>query len=66
MNRPYTQNLAINDCLHLKMAYVNLHDALNELSQVYAKDKIITRIYRELYTMEDQLFEYAIPRRDKR
>ena len=66
MNRPYTQNLAINDGLHLKMAYVHLHDTLNELAQVYAKDKIITRICRELYAMEDQVFEYAVPRRDKR
>ena len=67
MNRPYTQHLAVNDNLHLKTAYWHIREALDELNQVYTKDKNISRILRDLYTMEDTMYQYAIPsRREKK
>lgn len=57
----YTSRLAAQDSLHLKMGYVKLHEALNELERVYAKDNIIAHMVRSLGAMEDTLFEYAVP-----
>lgn len=65
MNRPYNTHLAANDKAHLKMAYVHLHDTINELAQVFDKDNVITHMCRQLGAMEDTLWEY-VPRRDKK
>lgn len=61
----YTSRLAAQDMLHLKMGYVKLHEALNELERVYAKDNIIAHMVRQLGAMEDTLFEYVVPDRRK-
>ena len=61
----YTSRLAAQDNLHLKMGYVKLHEALNELERVFAKDNIIAHMVRQLGAMEDTLFEYVVPDRRK-
>jgi hypothetical protein len=48
------------------MAYVHLHDALNELSMVWKKDNIIAHAVRVLGAIEDTLFEYVVPERKGR
>ena len=57
----YSSRLAAQDGLHIKMGYVKLHEALNELEMVFAKDNIIAHMVRQLGAMEDTLFEYVIP-----
>lgn len=57
----YSSRLAAQDSLHLKMAYVKMHDTLNELERVYAKDNVIVHMVRTLGAMEDTLYEYATP-----
>lgn len=57
----YSSRLAAQDNLHLKMGYVKLHEALNELQMVFAKDNIIAHMVRQMGAMEDTLFEYVIP-----
>lgn len=57
----YSSKLAAQDNLHLKMGYVKLHEALNELQMVFAKDNIIAHMVRQMGAMEDTLFEYVIP-----
>ncbi len=59
----YSTKRAMQDSAHLKMAYVYLHDALNELQMVWAKDNIITHAVRVLGAIEDTLFEYVVPNR---
>ena len=61
----YTSRLAAQDNLHIKMGYVKLHEALNELERVFAKDNIIAHMVRQLGAMEDTLFEYVVPDRRK-
>ena len=61
----YTSRLAAQDNLHIKMGYVKLHEALNELERVYAKDNIVAHMVRQLGAMEDTLFEYVVPDRRK-
>lgn len=61
----YTSRLAAQDSLHIKMGYVKLHEALNELERVYAKDNVIARMVRQIGAMEDTLFEYVVPDRRK-
>lgn len=61
----YTSRLAAQDSVHIKMGYVKLHEALNELERVYAKDNIIAHMVRQLGAMEDTLFEYVVPDRRK-
>ena len=61
----YSSRMATQDSLHLKMGYVKLHEALNELQMVYAKDNIIAHMVRQLGAMEDTLFEYVVPDRRK-
>jgi hypothetical protein len=53
----------MQDSAHLKMAYVHLHDALNELNMVWKKDNIIAHAVRVLGAIEDTLFEYVVPNR---
>ena len=62
----YTRRLAAQDMLHLKMGYVKLHEALNELERVYAKDNIIAHMVRQIGAMEDTLFEYVIPAKERK
>ena len=62
----YSSRLAAQDNLHLKMGYVKLHEALNELELVYAKDNIIAHMVRQLGAMEDTLFEYVIPAKERK
>ena len=57
----YSSRMAAQDDLHLKMGYVKLHEALNELSLVFAKDNIIAHMVRTMGAMEDTLFEYVMP-----
>ena len=59
----YSSRLAAQDAMHLKMAYVQMHDALNELERVFAKDNIIAHMVRQLGAMEDTLYEYVVPNR---
>lgn len=59
----YSDRMAAKDSVRLKMAYVHLHDALNELSQVFKKDNIISHMVRQIGAMEDTLFEYVVPNR---
>jgi hypothetical protein len=53
----------MQDSAHLKMAYVYLHDALNELQMVWKKDNIIAHAVRVLGAIEDTLFQYVVPDR---
>lgn len=62
----YTSRLAAQDNIHIKMGYVKLHEALNELERVYAKDNIIAHMVRQLGAMEDTLFEYVIPAKERK
>jgi hypothetical protein len=62
----YTSRLAAQDNLHIKMGYVKLHEALNELERVYAKDNIIAHMVRTMGAMEDTLFEYVIPAKGRK
>ena len=57
----YSSRLAAQDGLHIKMAYVQLHQALNELEMVFAKDNTLAHMVRTMGAMEDTLFEYVIP-----
>lgn len=59
----YSSRMAAQDSLHLRMAYVHLHDALNELQMIWAKDNIIAHAVRVLGAIEDTLFEYVVPNR---
>lgn len=59
----YSSRMAAQDSIHLKMAYVKLHEALNELDMVWKKDNIIAHMAREMGAMEDTLFEYVVPNR---
>ena len=59
----YSTKLAIQDSAHLKMAYVHLHDALNELGMIWKKDNIIAHAVRVLWAIEDTLFQYVVPDR---
>ena len=65
MMTKYDDRLAAEDSMHLKMAYVRMHDTLNELQRVYAKDNIIAHMVRQLGAMEDNLYEYVTPARKK-
>jgi len=62
----YTSRLAAQDNIHIKMGYVKLHEALNELERVYAKDNVIAHMVRQLGAMEDTLFEYVIPAKGRK
>ena len=59
----YSTKRAMQDSEHLKMAYVHLHDALNELQMVWKKDNIIAHAVRVLGAIEDTLFQYVVPDR---
>lgn len=59
----YSTKRAMQDNAHLKMAYVHLHDALNELQMVWKKDNIIAHAVRVLGGIEDTLFQYVVPDR---
>ena len=59
----YSTKRAMQDSAHLKMAYVHLHDALNELQMVWKKDNIIAHAVRVLGAIEDTLFQYVVPDR---
>ena len=59
----YSTKQAMQDSAHLKMAYVHLHDALNELGMIWKKDNIIAHAVRVLWAIEDTLFQYVVPDR---
>ncbi len=59
----YSARRAAQDGDHLKMAYVHLHDALNELERVWKKDNVVAHMVRTIGAMEDTLFEYIAPRK---
>lgn len=59
----YSSRMAAQDNIHLKMAYVKLYEALNELDMVWKKDNIIAHMARKMGAMEDTLFEYVVPNR---
>jgi hypothetical protein len=59
----YSTKRAMQDSTHLKMAYVHLHDAQNELEMVWKKDNIIAHAVRVLGAIEDTLFQYVVPDR---
>lgn len=61
----YSTRIANNDRRHINMAYVQMHDALNELQMVYGKDNILAHMVRQLGAMEDTLYEYVTVRRNK-
>lgn len=61
----YTERMAMQDQRHINMAYVLVHDALNELNQIYLNDSIMAHVIRHLGAMEDTLFEYVGPARKK-
>lgn len=55
------KRLAAQDDQHIKMGYIMLHKALNELQMVFAKDNTIAHMVRTMGAMEDTLFEYVLP-----
>lgn len=59
----YSSRMAAQDSARLKYAYIHLHDALNELQQVWKKDNVIAHMVRQIGAMEDTLFEYVTPSR---
>lgn len=44
---------------HVDNAYANVYAAMNELAQVFNKDKYLIQIQSALYKMEDMLYQYA-------
>lgn len=64
--RQYSTRIANQDRRHLNMAYVQLHDALNELESVFKKDNVLTHMVRQLGAMEDTLFEYITPTKGRK
>ena len=64
--RQYNTRIANQDRRHLNMAYVQLHDALNELELVFKKDNVLTHMVRQLGAMEDTLFEYITPTKGRK
>jgi hypothetical protein len=52
----YSTKRAMQDSAHLKMAYVHLHDALNELEMVWKKDNIIAHAVRVLGRLRTRCF----------
>jgi transcriptional regulator with XRE-family HTH domain len=62
----YTSRLAVQDMRHIRMGYEKLHEALNELQMVYAKDNIIAHMVRTMGAMEDTLFEYVMPAKGRK
>ena len=62
----YSTRRAAQDSVHLKMAYVHLHDALNELERVWKKDNIVAHMVRTIGAIEDTLFEYVVPNKGGR
>ena len=64
--RQYSTRIANQDRRHLNMAYVQLHDALNELELVFKKDNALTHMVRQLGAMEDTLFEYITPTKGRK
>lgn len=62
----YSTRRAAQDSAHIKMAYVHLHDTLNELERVWKKDNVVAHMVRTIGAMEDTLFEYIAPRKEGR
>ena len=46
-----------SDAEHLRNAYALLKECIDELAQVYYKDSVIARVFRELGTLEDILYQ---------
>lgn len=63
--KDYNTRMAIEDRRHIHMAYVQLHEALNELQQVYKKDNILAHAARTLGAIEDTMYEYVIDKGGK-
>lgn len=63
--KDYSTRMAIEDRRHIHMAYVQLHEALNELQQVYKKDNILAHAARTLGAIEDTMYEYVIDKGGK-
>lgn len=64
--RQYSTRIANQDRRHINMAYVQLHDALNELEMVFKKDNVLSHMVRQLGAMEDTLFEYITPTKGRK
>ena len=62
----YSTRIANQDRRHINMAYVQLHDALNELEMVFKKDNVLSHMVRQLGAMEDTLFEYITPTKGRK
>ena len=62
----HSTRVANQDRRRINMAYIHMHDALDELLQVTAKDNILAHMTRTLGALEDTLYEYVTTkRRDK-
>lgn len=46
------------DAEHLRNAYAQLVDTIDELSQVYRKDNTLAHTYRVLRAIEDTMYQY--------
>jgi len=44
---------------HIDAAYANVKSAMDELAQVFDKDKYLIKIQSALYKMEDMLYQYV-------
>lgn len=57
--RQAATRMAHQDSRRINAAYVNLHQALDELLMVVNKDNILAHMVRTMGAMEDTLYEYV-------
>ena len=52
------------DRQHMRMGYMLLREALDELEQVYRKDNVLAHAVRVIGAIEDTLYEYVNTRKE--
>lgn len=55
--------IAAADCASCKLAYTQMHNALDELQKVVYRDDVITHMIRVLTVLNNQLWPYATKER---
>lgn len=64
--RKYAAKVANEDQRHINYAYVQLHEALNELQRVYHKDNVLAHMVHQIGAIEDSLYEYVTPTKGRK
>lgn len=50
---------------NIRIAFANLHEALNAICQVRNLDVHLLHVQHEMYVMEDTLYQYMTTKEDK-